>query len=157
MALGFEIPAKGIVNLIPVWASAGAPSNGASGTFANTALGGDLLADTVGKVLYQNTGTSASPTWTALGSSSAPVQSVAGQTGAVIFGSSVVAGAAAGTITVTGLPATATLVSVIGYVGAGTTVTDVVDQTANFSITGANTITGTGSTTGSKLHVLWAS
>ena len=47
-----------------VWAHAGAPTNGTSGTFANAAMPGDLLVDTTNKTLYQNTNTQASPTWT---------------------------------------------------------------------------------------------
>lgn len=49
-----------------IWTNAGAPVSGGSGTLANYALPGDLLTDTTNKVLYQNTNTSASPTWTAV-------------------------------------------------------------------------------------------
>jgi hypothetical protein len=49
-----------------VWAHAGAPTSGTSGTFANQAQSGDLLVDTTNKTLYQNTNTAASPTWTQL-------------------------------------------------------------------------------------------
>jgi 3-hydroxyisobutyrate dehydrogenase-like beta-hydroxyacid dehydrogenase len=44
--------------------NAGAPSNGT--TLANVAPKGSLLLDTTNAVLYQNTNTLASPTWTAL-------------------------------------------------------------------------------------------
>src|SRR5579871_1169434 len=47
-----------------VWTNAGAPTNGGAGTLANYAQPGDLLIDSTNKVLYQNTNTSASPTWT---------------------------------------------------------------------------------------------
>lgn len=53
-------------NLRLLWTNAGVPTNGAAGTLFGKALAGDLLLDTTNKVLYQNTNTSASPTWTAL-------------------------------------------------------------------------------------------
>lgn len=43
---------------------AGAPTNGTNGTGAGVALPGQLLQDTTNGLLYQNTGTQASPTWT---------------------------------------------------------------------------------------------
>lgn len=47
------------------WTNAGAPVNGSgSGTFKGVAQPGDLLSDTTNLKLYQNTNTSASPTWT---------------------------------------------------------------------------------------------
>lgn len=49
-----------------VFTNAGVPTNGTSGTLAGIAAPGDLLVDTTNKVFYQNTNTSASPTWTAL-------------------------------------------------------------------------------------------
>lgn len=45
--------------------NAGAPSNGT--TLANVADPGDLLIDTTNKILYINTNTKASPTWTKVG------------------------------------------------------------------------------------------
>lgn len=45
---------------------AGAPVNGTSGTFAGVAAKGTLLSDTTNALLYINTGTLASPTWTAV-------------------------------------------------------------------------------------------
>jgi len=47
-----------------VYAHAGAPSNGTSGTLHGIAKPGSLLCDTTNGVLYMNTGTKASPTWT---------------------------------------------------------------------------------------------
>jgi hypothetical protein len=49
--------------------NAGAPANGivGTGTYAGVAPKGALLTDTVNGVLYQNTGTQASPTWTKVG------------------------------------------------------------------------------------------
>lgn len=47
--------------------NAGAPVNGGSGTFAGTATVGALLVDTTNAILYINTGTQASPTWTKVG------------------------------------------------------------------------------------------
>lgn len=67
MALTFFVPAVGDVQLVPVWPHAGVPVNGTSGTFAGLAQPGDLLADTTNKVLYQNTNTLASPTWSSAG------------------------------------------------------------------------------------------
>lgn len=49
-----------------VWNNAGAPTGGAGGTLAGIALPGDLLQDTTGLALYQNTGTQAAPIWTAV-------------------------------------------------------------------------------------------
>jgi len=46
-----------------VWSYAGTPSNGV--TLAGLAEPGDLLIDTDNKTLYHNTGTQASPTWSA--------------------------------------------------------------------------------------------
>lgn len=46
--------------------SAGAPSNGASGTHAGVAPAAALLIDSTNKVLYQNSNTLLSPTWVAL-------------------------------------------------------------------------------------------
>jgi hypothetical protein len=45
----------------------GAPTNGTSGTYAGVAPKGALLNDTVNGLLYQNTNTQASPTWTKVG------------------------------------------------------------------------------------------
>jgi hypothetical protein len=51
--------------------NAGAPSNGANGTYAGQNAGpGALLNDITNGKLYQNTGTAASPTWTVVGSES---------------------------------------------------------------------------------------
>jgi len=63
--LDFQIGSKGNVNLVPVWPHAGAPSSGSTGTFAGVCAQGDLLVDITNTVLYINTGTSASPTWSA--------------------------------------------------------------------------------------------
>ena len=69
----------------------------------------------------------------------------------------IVAGAAAGNVTVTGLPATANLVGVVQFPGAGTAVTDTVNLTSQFTVTAAATINNTGGTdtAGSKLLVIW--
>lgn len=48
-----------------VFTNAGAPSNGAAGIGAEWAGKGSLCIDTTNGTLYQNTGTKASPTWTA--------------------------------------------------------------------------------------------
>jgi hypothetical protein len=72
--------------------------------------------------------------------------------------SKVVTGGAAGAITVTGIPATATLLAVIVFVGAGTAVTDINELSGEFTVTGVNTIDNTGgtSTSGAKLLVTWS-
>lgn len=49
--------------LAVIYAHAGAPSSGTSGTLAGIAGKGDLLSDTTNGNLYYNTGTLASPTW----------------------------------------------------------------------------------------------
>ena len=49
--------------------NAGAPSNGTSGTGAGLCGPGSLLIDITNKVLYQNTNTLASPTWSAIAGS----------------------------------------------------------------------------------------
>jgi hypothetical protein len=69
----------------------------------------------------------------------------------------IVAGAAAGNVTVSGLPASANLVGVVQFPGAGTAVTDAVNLTSQFTVTAAATINNTGgtATTGSKLLVIW--
>lgn len=46
---------------------AGVPVDGTSGTFAGIAAKGDLLTDTTNAILYINTNTLASPTWTKVG------------------------------------------------------------------------------------------
>lgn len=71
----------------------------------------------------------------------------------------VVAGAAAGNVTVTGVKTRDRLVSVLRAVGGGTDVTDVTNLTSEFTISAADTINNTGgtATTGSKLVVTWLS
>lgn len=69
----------------------------------------------------------------------------------------IVAGAAAGDITVTGIAVGDILIAVTRYIGAGTAVTDVSDLTSEFTITAADTINNGGgtNTTGDKLQVWW--
>lgn len=67
-----------------VWSHAGAPTNGTSGTFAGLAQPGDLLVNTTTAALYQNTNTSASPTWSA-----APISGAAGITSGTINGATI--------------------------------------------------------------------
>lgn len=88
MAETFFLPARGDVTLVPIWVTAGAPSNGTGGTLANLAKPGDLLVDTTNKVTYQNTNTSASPTWTQLGTGASVAITGGTIDGAVIGGSS---------------------------------------------------------------------
>jgi hypothetical protein len=68
MALIVFSPQRGDVNIggnRGVWSrTLGVPVNGTSGSFANESNPGDLLIDTTNKTIYQNKGTSASPTWT---------------------------------------------------------------------------------------------
>ena len=63
---------EGDFTLRRTWRVAGAPSDGGAGTLFNVADAGDLLIDITNKTLYQNTNTSASPTWTLLGAGSSP-------------------------------------------------------------------------------------
>ncbi len=69
----------------------------------------------------------------------------------------VVAGGAAGNITVTGIKTTDTLAAVLRLVGAATTLTNITDLTSEFTITATSTINNTGgtATTADKLLVLW--
>lgn len=53
-----------------IFSNYGAPTNGTSGTRAGQAPIGSLLADTQNGVLYVNTGTMASVTWTKVGTQS---------------------------------------------------------------------------------------
>lgn len=53
-----------INNNVPVLTVAGAPTNGTSGSYAGQAGPGTLLIDYTNGILYVNTNTSASPTWT---------------------------------------------------------------------------------------------
>lgn len=55
--------------VLPV-TNAGAPTDGTSGTGVNVCGKGTLLIDTTNGVLYINTGTLASPTWTKVGTQS---------------------------------------------------------------------------------------
>ena len=48
-----------------IFTNAGVPTDGTSGTKAGKAGKGSLCIDTSAGALYQNTGTKASPTWTA--------------------------------------------------------------------------------------------
>ena len=80
----------------------------------------------------------------------------------LVFGASflnvaVVAGAAAGAHTVTGINTTDNLVAVLQLVGAATTMTNIVNLTSQFTISATNTINNTSgtSTTSDKLLVVW--
>lgn len=53
---------EGVVNILR---NAGAPTDGT--TYAGKAAKGCLLVDTTNAILYINTGTQASPTWTKVG------------------------------------------------------------------------------------------
>lgn len=55
-----------VKNNVGVLVTDGAPTSGTSGTFAKFAGPGSLLVDNVNAVLYVNTGTKASPTWTSV-------------------------------------------------------------------------------------------
>lgn len=57
-------PIEGVVGILRV---AGAPTDGTNGTFAGKAAKGCLLVDTTNAILYINTNTQASPTWTKVG------------------------------------------------------------------------------------------
>ena len=72
-----------------------------------------------------------------------------------VFKTAVVAGGAAGNITVAGIQTTDELLEVLHFAGAGTDVTDLADLSSEFSISAANTINNTGGTasTGGKLLV----
>jgi hypothetical protein len=67
MAITVFSPTYGDINIVPNWAVRAVPTSGTTGTLANIAQPGDLLTNVAAgppATLYQNTGTSASPTWT---------------------------------------------------------------------------------------------
>lgn len=68
-----------------------------------------------------------------------------------------VAGGAAGNITVTGIAVGDELIAVLHLVGAATTMTNLTDLTAEFTVSAANTINNTGGTSsaGGKLLILY--
>lgn len=74
-----------------------------------------------------------------------------------ILGKGVIDGGSPGDLTVTGIATTNTLFLVLEFAFTTGSVTGVVDLTAEFTITGANTINNTGGTdtTGNRLLVLW--
>lgn len=76
-----------------VLTNAGAPVNGTSGTGAGVAGPGSLLIDTTNAVLYLNTNTLASPTWSSQGGSSIEQQTVV--TGITASATQTLAGATA--------------------------------------------------------------
>ena len=55
---------KSANEVYPPYTNAGAPTSGTSGTLKGIAEPGALLIDTTNKTIYQNTNTTASPTWT---------------------------------------------------------------------------------------------
>lgn len=93
----------------------------------------------------------------AQGGTGAATFKAAGLVAAANLKNAVVAGATAGDITVTGVAVGDQLVAVVRFIGAGVAVTDVTSLTAEFTITGTNTINNTGgtNTTGDKLEVWW--
>lgn len=115
--------AKSGTRMRPAWTHSGAPSNGTSGTLAGYALPGDLLIRTDSAALYQNTGTQASPTWTA-----APLTGAAGITSGTIDGVAITGStldstpiggttpAAGAFTTIDGTAITATYVTTSGFV-----------------------------------------
>lgn len=60
-----------IEGALGIYQNAGTPTNGTSGTYAGIAPKGALLVDTTNAVLYINTNTQASPTWTVVGDQTA--------------------------------------------------------------------------------------
>jgi hypothetical protein len=78
-----------------VWTYAGVPTDGAAGTYVNQIQPGDLLVDTTNKTLYQNTNTSASPTYTLKASSGASLAVLAAEMAANGTGTANVLGASA--------------------------------------------------------------
>lgn len=69
-AIGFTQALMDQENGIWLLTNAGAPTDGASGTGAGHAAKGSLCIDYTNGVLYINTGTKASPTWTVAGTQS---------------------------------------------------------------------------------------
>lgn len=103
MSLTLFSPLLGDVALTPVWPHAGVPSNGTSGTLAGFAQPSDLLSDTTNSVLYQNTGTSASPTWSKVSAETSGSVAITGGTiDGTIIGGTTPAAATATSLTATG-------------------------------------------------------
>lgn len=93
----------------------------------------------------------------AQGGTGAATFKAAGLVAAANLKNAVVAGGAAGNITVTGVAVGDQLVAVTRFIGAGVAVTDVSSLTTEFAITNTNVINNTGgtNTTGDKLEVWW--
>lgn len=119
--------------------NAGAPTNGTSGTGANLAGPGCLLIDTTNKILYQNTNTKASPTWTA------------------------VAGGGGGNVTLTGIQTltnktltaptiTAPTITGTSTIGAGMTITSPTLVTPALGVATATSINASGNVRGASFN-----
>lgn len=119
--------------------NAGAPSNGGSGTGAGLCGPGSLLIDTTNKILYINTNTKASPTWTSIGGAS---------TGVTINGIQTLTNK---TLTAPVINQPVTLYPVQTLAGAGSTQTDAAAIT--LAASGIVLATGGNGTVGIKLPV----
>ena len=145
MAEMFFLPRLGDVNLVPTWAHAGVPSNGTTGTVAGIAGVGDLLVDTTNAVCYQNTGTTASPTWTQLIATGGSVASITSGTinGATIGGTTPAAVTTSalhvdtGTKTATASSGAATLNKMAGVV-TSEALTTIAGATYTLTLTNSN-------------------
>ena len=135
---------NGILRTLP-HTNAGAPTSGTSGTQAGQAGVGSLLVDTTNAVLYQNTGTIASPNWapvlvnsTADGITAGATQTQAGATQLTANNSNVTTNAAAGNGV--RLP--------VSYAGADFTVSNATANALQVYGGGTDTINGVVTTTG---------
>jgi len=137
-----------------VWRNAGVPTNGAAGTYVNVCAKGDLLIDTTNAKLYQNTNTSASPTWTERAASGATIG---------VVGDMAAAGTAAANSA--GIETTAAAIDHVHALGAhdhsGATAGGDLGAVSGTSLTltgdlEADNITATGTITGTIASASWA-
>lgn len=123
MSVIINVPNLGDVPMTPCWTHAGAPTNGTSGTLAGFAEKGDMLVDSTNAVLYQNTNTQTSPTWTAVGTVSVPATSAAITSGTIdgtAIGGSTPAAGSFTTMSATGASTLAAVTTTALHVDTGT-------------------------------------
>lgn len=129
---------SGNAALMPL-TNAGAPTNGTSGTLAGVAVPGQLMLDTTNKVLYQNTNTQASPTWTAL-TTATGAGTYTGTFDGVVGGTTPAAGTFTSVTTTTGINGT----SVANALTASTTQTRTGGLALTKAINRVTTVTNSG-------------
>jgi len=111
------------------YTNAGVPVNGGSGTLAGIAVKGALLLDLTNAVLYQNTNTKASPTWTALTTATGAGTYTGTFDGTI--GGSTPAAASVTDLTVTGEVEVSTHNTITAHAGGGRTSAVALDKQVN--------------------------